>query len=252
MSDDDVAGAIQLFRAFGVNPTGLSKEELRHAWREIARVCHPDHGGDATQMTELNVAYQVLTKVLHLRVKAEPEPVAEAGREQPSPTPEAKPSRYTPPPPPKDGDRRGAGEDWLSSGVEGRFTPVGGRIRKEDYTDRNYIRKTIHERSRGERTSFHVQAFDGDYYTGLLLSGSPDLVPEMIRAVAELHRAERRRPAKAVLVRETLSGQHRAWTLHILGERAVEIPLSPDQVSVNEPAFLQKLNRIINSVTATT
>ncbi len=249
--DEEHEAAKRVFQAYGTDPSGLSQEALRNAWRQIARRCHPDHGGSGAAMTDLNVAYQVLSKRIHFEPSPEPKPAepAPGKREEKS-----KPDNgiYTPPSPPRDSAAAQATRpEWLDGMTDGRFGAVTGVIRRQDYTDRNYIRKTMHERSRGPRESFHVQAFDGVNFTGLRINASAELTDDMVNAVAELHRAECGLHAKAVLVRSGKSDVDHPPSLWLLGSKSARLELAPDERSVNDPEFIQKLNRIINSAFGT-
>jgi len=43
------------FVVLGISP-GSTPQEIRSAWRQLAKKCHPDAGGDAQQMIQLNEA----------------------------------------------------------------------------------------------------------------------------------------------------------------------------------------------------
>ncbi len=49
-----------LYEILGVEPTATD-EELRRAYRMSAKRAHPDRGGDAARMAEINVAYETLS-----------------------------------------------------------------------------------------------------------------------------------------------------------------------------------------------
>jgi hypothetical protein len=41
---------------------GASLDEIKHSYRKLAQVAHPDHGGDTDQMSRLNSALSILTE----------------------------------------------------------------------------------------------------------------------------------------------------------------------------------------------
>jgi hypothetical protein len=64
--------------ALGLAPT---EEEIQAAYRRKARECHPDHGGDADAMKQVNAAKERLRN----RTSAKSPPPGEAGRSSPPP-----------------------------------------------------------------------------------------------------------------------------------------------------------------------
>ena len=45
-------------------PSFITKEDIRTQYRFLARKHHPDRGGDATKMEEINRAYEILMKYI--------------------------------------------------------------------------------------------------------------------------------------------------------------------------------------------
>jgi hypothetical protein len=54
------------FAVLGLNP-GATPEEARDARRRLAAEFHPDHGGDAARMGEINVAFDAVIGLLAVR-----------------------------------------------------------------------------------------------------------------------------------------------------------------------------------------
>jgi curved DNA-binding protein CbpA len=247
MNDAEIEAAREVFKSFGHDPTDLSAAGLKSAWRAIARVCHPDHGGSTARMGEVNVAYQVLLE----RLASEPPQPREVKQHNPAGPHHDEPvGPYTPPSSrtePEAKPAAGAGHV-----AEGRFSAPDAQIRRRDYSDRNFIRQIFAEKaSPEEREPFHVQAFDGSDYVGLTIHGAAQDVPEMVKAVSRLHRADKGADPLAVLVRPQDLRTARPPSLWLTGRRQATIELQPDARSVNDPAFVEKLNRIINSASRT-
>jgi hypothetical protein len=78
------------FAVLGLSPTA-SLDEVRSARRKLAAQFHPDHGGDATRMGEINVAFDAA--VFLLLHPSAPAP-AEAPIAPPPAAPTTRPRRY--------------------------------------------------------------------------------------------------------------------------------------------------------------
>jgi hypothetical protein len=74
--------SVDPFEVLGV-PRSASLEEVRAARRQLARAAHPDHGGTAQRMTEINVAFDAV--VGHLTRRRPIIDEAPAGHTPPAP-----------------------------------------------------------------------------------------------------------------------------------------------------------------------
>lgn len=54
-----IAEKERALRLLGLSP-GASQEEIRKAYKKLARVAHPDHGGSVERMQRINAAYSLL------------------------------------------------------------------------------------------------------------------------------------------------------------------------------------------------
>ena len=80
------------YAVLGLTPDA-TLDEVRSARRRLAAQFHPDHGGDAARMGEINVAFDAV--VSHLLHPAPPEPVApETVTPEPGVAPPAAPRRH--------------------------------------------------------------------------------------------------------------------------------------------------------------
>ena len=79
------------YAVLGISPDA-TLDEVRSARRKLAAQFHPDHGGDAVRMGEINVAFDAVVRQLLHPVAAEPEQTAESPP-TPAPSP-APPRRY--------------------------------------------------------------------------------------------------------------------------------------------------------------
>ncbi|MFO1148346.1 MAG: hypothetical protein U1E62_08215 [Alsobacter sp.] len=241
--------AVDVFRTFGVDPVGMTIEELRHARRVIARHSHPDLGGDMRAMTNVNVAYDTLTRRANSYA-------ADEVVEDPSPPPAREPERpartaaYSPPKTSRSDRASGPrGPAWAQAGGDVRFRPLQADIKRFDHSDRNYIRKHFWDSARPPRTAFHVRAFDGRSFTGLRLESSPLLKIKMAEAIAELHMAERKQPARAVIVSDLTAdadGLSEFWLVEKEGLRKLTFVLAT--ASLNEPSTINRINEILDGM----
>jgi hypothetical protein len=150
--------AVALFRKLGVDPATLDAPALKKAYRRLAMQHHPDQSGDATIFKELSSAWDTLQK-------------GGGGAQYTS---------YTPP------DEASDYPQWANAGYSGgmRHNP---RIRREDYSDVNYVKKRMWELSGESRQEWTIWSFDGNYFRGCTtVYGNPSIFHDMADAMLEL------------------------------------------------------------------
>ena len=119
----------------GLDAAGLAPAELRRRWQELARRHHPDLGGDTRAMQEINAAYASLR----------PRGAAlEGARDVSSPRVRGFPA-------------------WAWAGHGGGVSGAvpDELILREDYTDRNFLKKRLWELSGRSAEEWTLWAFDG-------------------------------------------------------------------------------------------
>ena len=148
--------AIQIFASNGVNPSGLSVDQLKKAHRQLALKNHPDRGGDPETMKNINAAYDVLKG-------------GSGGGDVRS----TQNTRYEPKETPV----------WAMAGYSGGIKP-NGHIFRNDYTDVNFIKKSIWELSGHSKDEWTIWGFDGHYFRGVTtVFGNEKVFPEMAKAM---------------------------------------------------------------------
>ncbi len=162
--------AEDVLRRHGLDAAGLAPDELKRRWQELARRHHPDLGGDERAMQEINAAYSFL-KPLGPRT----------ARDTASPRVRGFPA-------------------WAWAGHEGAGTVPDEVIAREDYSDRNFLKKRLWELSGHSKEAWTLWAFDGlEMLPPVVAYGSDAIFPEMAEAMLRHGRRGFRTP-RAVLV----------------------------------------------------
>lgn len=74
---------------------------------------------------------------------------------------------------------------WAQAGWSGG-TKESGRIFRNSYSDLNFIKKTMWEKSDHSRIAYSVNAFDGHFFRGSFsVYGSSEIFPDMCEAMLE-------------------------------------------------------------------
>lgn len=160
------ADAKAIFAQHGVDVGELDEAGLKKAFRKLAMQHHPDQGGDENVLKNITAAYAVLEK----------------GSNQPQPG--ATYRSYG----------AGAGQDfntdgdypvWANAGYSGGMRHKA-TIRREDYTDLNYLKRQMWRLSNQSRTEWTIWTFDGAFFrSSVSVYGSPEIFPEMAKAVLQ-------------------------------------------------------------------
>jgi len=155
----------QAMRILGVSPGDLDAASLKQARNTKIRSAHPDkQGGDTEQAALVNAAYDLLKGLL-------------SGDRYRTDTSDYEPYDPTPK------GRETQVPVWAWAGHSGGMPPSAS-IYRNDYTDLNYIKKTMWELSGGSKEQWTVMAFDGRFFRhSLTCYGSPEIFHEMSEAV---------------------------------------------------------------------
>ncbi|HEX8928053.1 MAG TPA: J domain-containing protein [Actinomycetota bacterium] len=198
----------------GLDAAGLTPEELKRRWQELARRHHPDLGGDMRAMQEINAAYSFL--------KPSAPATAFAGvRDTTSPRVRGFPA-------------------WVWAGHGGRGTVPDELILREDYTDRNFLKKRLWELSGCGAEEWTLWAFDGQALLPPVTTyGSEAVFAEMAKAMLRHGRRGFRSP-RAVLA-QAQNERYGALVLHSDGrthEPPVALPSSSPDGLGRDRAFI--------------
>ena len=171
----------------GLDAAGLTPEELRRRWQDLARRHHPDLGGDMRAMQEINAAYTFLR----------PQAAAAASggmRDASSPRVRGLPV-------------------WAWAGHGHGDTVPDEVILRDDYTDRNFLKKRLWELSGHCTQEWTLWAFDGqELLPPVVTYGSEAAFAEM--AMAMLRHGRRGFRSRRAVLAQAQNERYEVLVLH--------------------------------------
>lgn len=182
--------AEDILRRHGLDAAGLEAGELKRRWQELARRHHPDLGGDMHAMQEINAAYSFLKPQAFGAGSA-------AARDTASPRVDGAPV-------------------WAWAGQRAGTVP-DEMILRQDYSDRNFLKKRLWELSGHSKEEWTLWAFDGrEVLAPVVAYANDSIFPEMAKAMLRHGRRGFRTP-RAILV-QAPNERYEALLLHADGE----------------------------------
>ena len=166
-----VVDAILLFRRLGVDVTGMGPDQVNAARRNLMNRHHPDRGGNLDTAQNINSAYDLLkngvptfrASVLGLKSFCRAHP---SRREQVAALKLCYPEH----------------PEWAWAGCSD--APLRPKIYSNDFTDVNFIKKTIWELSGQSPAEYTVCGFDGrQFRSHVVVFGSPKTFDYMADAM---------------------------------------------------------------------
>lgn len=190
-----VIDAILLFRRFGVDVTGMTPEELREARRQLINRHHPDRGGSLQTAQSINAAYDLLKEGIP-KYRGSHFALSSFRRTNQSRRDQLAALKLCNPDYP----------EWVWAGCSGD-TPGRFDIRIQDFTDINFIKKSIWELSGHSEYEYTVWGFDGRIFRGhFAVFGSPKVFNYMADAMVTFQtRGSNRYECRAVFAHEEAS-----------------------------------------------
>jgi hypothetical protein len=215
--------AEDILRRHGLDATGLAPAELKRRWQELARQHHPDLGGETDAMQEINAAYSCL------KYSA----ASLATRDTESPRFRDRPVWA-----------------WAGHGVNG--APPDEMILRNDYSDRNFLKKRLWEVCGRSTQEWTLWAFDGEaLLPPVVCYGSETIFPEMATAMLRFGRRGFRSP-RAILA-QAPNERYEVLVLHAdrrhLDPPAALFLSSPDGLA-RDRAFLMELPGRLDTLAA--
>ena len=154
-----IQDAILLFRRFGVDVTGMTREAVKVARRELLHRYHPDRGGDVDTAQLINAAYDLLKNgVPDGTFYGNDLDLYEAHKAENPGCPE-----------------------WAWAGYSGGIPD--STIYRNDFSDLNFIKKSIWELSGHSRTEYTIWGSDSQRFHGISVFGSPKAFSYMTTAM---------------------------------------------------------------------
>jgi hypothetical protein len=143
------ADAVKVFQKYGVNADGMNPSELKTIRNDLIKTHHQDFTGNKVASQEINAAYDSLTDRSSI-------------------------SSYH-----KGGDEPPGRPAWQTDS-RSNFN----RINRNDYTDLNFIMKTMWEKSDWSREKWMAWAFDGYFFRGsFTVFGNPQIFEDIADAM---------------------------------------------------------------------
>lgn len=171
-----VIDAILLFRRFGVDVTGMEAEQVNAARRQLLNKHHPDRGGELDTAQSINAAHDLLkygvpkyhatTSALKAFCRAHPK-----RRQQVAAFKLCYPEH----------------PEWAWAGYSGD-RPARPSIHHNDFTDVNFIKKTMWELSGHSDIEYTIWGFDSAQFRGhVTVFGTPKIFDYMADAMLTWH-----------------------------------------------------------------
>lgn len=171
-----VIDAVLLYRRVGVDVTGMGPEQLNAARRLLLHKHHPDRGGDLGTAQSINAAYDVLKHGVP-KYRATAAALKAFCRAHPKRREQIAALRLCYPEHP----------EWTWAGCF-EAAPVRSNIQHHDFTDINFIKKSMWELSGHSDIEYTIWGFDGRHFRGhVTVFGAPKTFNYMADAMLMWH-----------------------------------------------------------------
>ncbi len=272
--------AINIFKKYGVDVAGMRLDQIRQLRNLLLQRHHPDAGGTVSVAQEINAAYEFLRNITPDSLNPTPQPRQPTAPQpqpqpppQPRPRPEAAPQPNGPrveradhnlyqyhrpdPAPANDGDRRDAEkywtpDKWAWAGHSGANEP-NFSISRSDFTDLNFIKKSMWELSGNSYDEWVIYGYDGRLFPHtIIVYGSPKIFHYMAIAMVDFQtKGSNPLPCRAVFAR--LGTSHDLYLIYADGKYYDQNPIKFRLESVgsnprNDSAFMQKIPGLLDQL----
>jgi hypothetical protein len=171
-----VIDAILLFRRFGVDVTGMGADQVHAARRNLLHKHHPDRGGKLDTAQSINAAYDLIKSGVP-KYRGTAFAFKTFRRAHPSRRAQVAALTLCYPDHP----------EWAWAGYSGH-APVHPTISHQDFTDVNFIKKSMWELSGRSENEYTLWGFDGHQFRGhLTVFGAPKIFNYMADAMITWH-----------------------------------------------------------------
>ena len=241
LPDVTVIDAILLFRRLGVDVTGMAPDTLRESRRQLIHRHHPDRGGNLDIAQSINAAYDLLKEGVpkyrgstfgfdsfrraHQRRREQVVALKLCYPEHP---------------------------EWVWAGCSGDM-PGRAEIYAQDFTDINFIKKSMWELSGHSEFEYTIWGFDGGLFRGrVAVFGSPKVFNYMADAMVTWQtKGSNRCECRAVFAHEQESGD--LCLIYADGKHYGDSPVKMKHYSFNanpghDREFVRDLPDLLNSL----
>src|SRR5438128_2690888 len=135
--------AIDTFQKYGVDVVEMPLDQIRKARNILLQKCHPDAGGKLDDAQAINAAFDLLRKIPPHFLKPPPD---QRRPTQPQPQP----------------------DKWIWAG-HSDAKPPNSTILKNDFTDLNFIKKSMWELSGYSNEEWTLYGYDGRLFTRTII-----------------------------------------------------------------------------------
>lgn len=178
--------AIQVFVKAGFDPRGKTPDEIKRAYRKIIFKNHPDRGGDEALAKQINQAYGMIKDGIQNTTPGS----GRAGYERSAASKKAWDDFWAAADARREAqnrerEREAAETDtrWVWAGHSGGMRD-NAEIYRKDYTDRNFIKKTMWEKSGKSNEEWTLWGYDGAFFRNTLtVYGSKHIFKDMAEAM---------------------------------------------------------------------
>ena len=208
-----------LFRRFGIDVAGMSRDSIRAARRELLYKHHPDRGGDLNTAQLINAAYELLKQgVPDGTFFSTDLDVYEAHKAENAGCPE-----------------------WVWAGHTSGLPDA--TIYRNDFSDLNFIKKSMWELSDQPRAEYIIWGLDGQRFHGIPVFGSPKIFSYMTTAMVTWL-SKHAHQCDAVLIGTATTRE--CYVTYADGKYLTDRPIRIEHSSFNsnpgnDPKFLYKL-----------
>ncbi len=214
LDETTMQGAADIFRAYGVEVTDTNPAELKKCRNRLMMQHHPDHTGNTKDAQRINAAYDILS-----------------GKQSPHPAPPTGDlHREGPVGDTQNAERRTS--EWAFAGYAGGLRP-DATISRSNYTDVNFIKKSMWELSFESRHEYTIWGYDGASFRNTVsVYGIPRIFSYMATAMIELQtKGSHPCACRAVIVTE--EGNRLFWLIYADG-KYFDTPINLEHSPLND------------------
>lgn len=224
-------GAAEVFRAYGIEISDTDPAELKKCRNRLMMQHHPDHTGNTKDAQRINAAYDILS-----------------GKQIPRP-PTSDLHRGDPDGNTPNSEQRTS--EWAYAGCSGGRRP-DATISRTDYTDANFIKKSMWELSAKSHREYEIWGYDGSFFRNTVsVYGSPKIFAYMATAMIELQtKGSHPFACRAVIVAE--EGNRTFWLVYADG-KYFDNPMNLEHSQLNDnpsndTIFMRELPHLLDQI----